>query len=249
VLRGIEAGLINEKIEKIGDRQRILDVGCGSGRFALALNTAIDVGLEPKVDKIELARNNSRYRSLIPASIEDVAGQFEGRFDLVLVNSVLEHAPQLADAIRAIRYVCAPGGYVIATVPLSKERFRFNAAELHRRDSGEFGLAFSGYLDHRNSLTSQDWIRRFTDHGFQLVSAERYLRSSTKCLIDTLSPFNVVLHPNAQARFVRFLPRLQDAAADAFCGYAMPIIERELAGGRSKGSNAIFLFRNPSSNV
>src|SRR6185437_5072111 len=73
--------------------QSILDVGCGVG---FALDAARSAGL--KTYGIELSRTAiaaaiERGHCIFPVLIENLSSEWEGKFDLISLNQVLEHVP------------------------------------------------------------------------------------------------------------------------------------------------------------
>ncbi len=99
--------------------ERVLDLGCGAGRFLAALREAgaEPVGVEIAEAAIERARTNvpgADVRLLEPDGTIPVA---HGEFDLVWCSEVLEHIPDVGAALFEVRRVLKPGGRLLATVP------------------------------------------------------------------------------------------------------------------------------------
>ena len=95
---------------------RVLDAGCGSGR------TLQDLRVYGEVAGIELspiAAEQARERDLGEVRV----GRIEelpwgdGVFDLVTCLDVLEHTPDDTLALRELRRVTSPGGWLLLTVP------------------------------------------------------------------------------------------------------------------------------------
>jgi SAM-dependent methyltransferase len=99
--------------------ERVLDLGCGAGRFvgALAEAGADPVGVELAPAALE------RARAVVPGAdlrlVEpDGSLPLEHRsVDLVWASEVLEHVADLGQVLVEIRRVLRPGGRLLATVP------------------------------------------------------------------------------------------------------------------------------------
>lgn len=102
---------------KLPPGARLLDVGCGSGAMLVHLRsfgsvTGIDVN--PEAVERALARGVGPVRV---AAAEQLPFA-DHAFELVVCLDVLEHLPDDRLALAELRRVTAPGGYLIATVPL-----------------------------------------------------------------------------------------------------------------------------------
>ncbi len=102
-----------------GERPRILEIGCGSGRLLQELQ---DTNTVYGMDVAEAALRICRERGLDCVSMGDVTAlpYSDEVFDTVIAIDVLEHIVDDAAAVREIRRVCAPGGTLVATVPAYK---------------------------------------------------------------------------------------------------------------------------------
>jgi SAM-dependent methyltransferase len=99
--------------------ERVLDLGCGAGRFLAALREA---GAEPV--GVELAHGAAeRARENVPGAdvrlVEDDGSLplGHGEVDLVWCSEVLEHIPDVASTLHEVRRVLRRGGRLLATVP------------------------------------------------------------------------------------------------------------------------------------
>jgi SAM-dependent methyltransferase len=99
--------------------ERVLDVGCGAGRFLAALRDAgaDPVGVEIAEAALERARRNvpgAELHALGPGGeipLEDAS------VDLVWCSEVLEHVPDTAGLLSEVRRVLRTGGRLLATTP------------------------------------------------------------------------------------------------------------------------------------
>jgi SAM-dependent methyltransferase len=110
VLGQVLAGLPTRK------GRRVLDVGCGSGRF-LALFAGAGwrtVGVEMSPRLAAFARDQMG----LDVTQEDFLGApLEGSFDLILMFHVIEHFVDPVAAVRRARELLAPGGAVFVETP------------------------------------------------------------------------------------------------------------------------------------
>ncbi|WFE71902.1 bifunctional 2-polyprenyl-6-hydroxyphenol methylase/3-demethylubiquinol 3-O-methyltransferase UbiG [Halomonas sp. M1] len=98
--------------------KRVLDVGCGGGILSESMAhrgakvTGIDLGEAP----LGVARLHAEasgveidYRNI---SVEALADEQPGQFDIITCMEMLEHVPDPASVIRACSQLVRPGGYV-----------------------------------------------------------------------------------------------------------------------------------------
>ena len=125
---------------------RVLDAGCGSGRTLQELRAYGEVaGLELS----ELAATQARERQVGEVRVGRVESLpwADGSFDLVTCLDVLEHIPDDGTALRELRRVTTPGGWLLLTVPaypslwsthdeVNHHQRRYTGREL-RRAAGE----------------------------------------------------------------------------------------------------------------
>jgi SAM-dependent methyltransferase len=98
-----------------GAGERVLDLGCGAGRFVAALREAgaDPVGVEIAEGALERARRN------VPgAEFHATTKELEdASVDLVWCSEVLEHVPDTAGLLSEARRVLRTGGRLLATTP------------------------------------------------------------------------------------------------------------------------------------
>jgi len=96
---------------------RVLDVGCGGGILSESLATkgahvtALDIA--PRV--LDVARLHLLESGLDvdyqQSTIEGIAQQHQGGFDVVTCMEMLEHVPDPASVVRSVAHVLKPGGH------------------------------------------------------------------------------------------------------------------------------------------
>jgi SAM-dependent methyltransferase len=99
--------------------ERVLDLGCGAGRFVAALRDAgIDaVGVELAQAALERARRNVPGADLRLVEPDGSLPLGHGEVDLVWCSEVLEHVPDTVALLTEVRRVLERGGRLLATVP------------------------------------------------------------------------------------------------------------------------------------
>jgi SAM-dependent methyltransferase len=95
----------------------VLDAGCGSGRTLRELSDygSEVVGIELDAEAAEVAR--SRGHGEVRVGRLEQLPYDDDRFDLVTCLDVVEHTPDDRVAMRELRRVCKPGGWLLVTVP------------------------------------------------------------------------------------------------------------------------------------
>lgn len=147
---------------------RILDVGCGAGRFGalLAASSNAEVwGVEPEVLAADEAKANL-HRVLV-GSFPDAVSLPEHFFDVVVFNDVLEHMIDPRNALEAAKTLLAPGGVVVASIP----NIRYLPVLYRLVVQGDWKYQESGALDetHLRFFTRKSAERLFRDAGFSIL--------------------------------------------------------------------------------
>lgn len=104
---------------------RLLDVGCGGGRFLTSAREAgFEVcGIEPNPKMAEYARVNLSL-DVRQGMLEDVV--CDGPFDIIYAGDVLEHMLYLEKNIQILRTLLTDDGILIINQPLQYNRSLFN---------------------------------------------------------------------------------------------------------------------------
>jgi ubiquinone/menaquinone biosynthesis C-methylase UbiE len=132
-------------IEALGPSptDRVLDVGCGSGQFAVAIAPLVAqvTGVDLTPEMLDEARAQQARAGVAnidwrqaDATALPVA---DGAFDIVTSRSMLHHAADPAGALAEMRRACVPGGRiaVLDLTPAAEKAPAFDAIELLRDPS------------------------------------------------------------------------------------------------------------------
>jgi SAM-dependent methyltransferase len=92
--------------------ERVLDLGCGAGRFLSLLEDG--VGVEISEGAAERARRHGEVRLL---EADGTLPFGHGEVDLVWCSEVLEHVPDALGLLQECRRVLRPGGRLLVTTP------------------------------------------------------------------------------------------------------------------------------------
>jgi 2-polyprenyl-3-methyl-5-hydroxy-6-metoxy-1,4-benzoquinol methylase len=151
--------------------RRLLDVGCGAGRYAVGLRDQIPGieiwGVEP--DPLHAAQAVRRVDRLIVGYFPEIISQLpSASFDVVAFNDVLEHVSDPSRMLNEARSLLVGEGRVIASIP--NVRHLSVVWPLIRRGSwqyDEFGL-----LDrtHLRFFTKSSMRDLFEDAGWRVES-------------------------------------------------------------------------------
>jgi len=113
--------------------KRVLDVGCGGGILAdaMARRGAQVLGIDlatrslrvAQLHALEAATPNVAYREV---SVEDLAAEQPGTYDVVTCMEMLEHVPDPSSVVRACATLAKPGGMVFfSTIHRNVKSFLF----------------------------------------------------------------------------------------------------------------------------
>jgi 2-polyprenyl-3-methyl-5-hydroxy-6-metoxy-1,4-benzoquinol methylase len=155
-------------LEHVATGERVLDVGCGDGRFAGELLDAgaqvlgIDVAEEP------LRRARARHPELDVRLVPD-AGPWQledSSFDVVWAGEVIEHVADTSAWLSEARRVLRSGGSLVLSTP-AHDRLTLLATALSRR---AFARRFEPRGEHLRFYSRDTLTQLLRDFGFQQIS-------------------------------------------------------------------------------
>ncbi len=108
-------GRVQVVLSHLGDLngKRVLDAGCGKGRFSAIIKQRYP---QSDVTALDISARMLRH---VPSGIRTVQGGIldmpftDGRFDAVICIEALEHIVQIAEGVKELTRVLAPGGKLI----------------------------------------------------------------------------------------------------------------------------------------
>ncbi len=146
---------------------RVLDVGCGEGRFAAALAdagaqvVAIDVAEEP-LRRARVRRADLDLRLVEPEGpwpLEDAS------FDVVWAGETIEHVADTAAWLSEVRRVLRSGGMLLVSTP-AHELLELLRLALSRR---AFAAHFEPRSDHLRFYSRSTLTELLEDFGFERI--------------------------------------------------------------------------------
>ena len=119
--------------------RRVLDVGCGPGTNAKHFSHTEYLGIDHNPAYVAAATR--RYgRRFVAADVTTYSAESEGRFDFILVNSLLHHldTPDVSRLLRHLATLLTDGGHIhILELVVPANRFSASAM-LARADRGKY---------------------------------------------------------------------------------------------------------------
>ncbi|MBP6633947.1 MAG: class I SAM-dependent methyltransferase [Kofleriaceae bacterium] len=145
--------------------ERMLDVGCGEGRFCRLMKTqcARTTGIDPTVPLVETARGLDPHGEYVVASAEALPFE-DATFDLVVSYLSLIDIPDHRAAIREMARVLAPNGTLLV-VNLTAFNTAGAGLRWQRDESGRKAVyQFDRYMEERADWEEWKGIRILNHH-------------------------------------------------------------------------------------
>jgi 2-polyprenyl-3-methyl-5-hydroxy-6-metoxy-1,4-benzoquinol methylase len=155
-------------LEHVRASERVLDVGCGEGRFAAELGKtgAEVVGIDVAAEPLRRARERYPELDLRQISAEGAWPLEDASFDAVWAGEVIEHVADTAGWLSELRRVLRSGGVLLLSTP-DHGRLRMLGWALAPR---AFATHFDPRADHLRFYTRRTLSELLEDFGFQDVA-------------------------------------------------------------------------------
>ncbi len=201
VQRFWESGKVKLYRELVGDgEKRLLDVGCGDGRFLSLLREFGHpdwelAGLE--FDESAIAKCREMGFETFAERVEDFAEKPEqqARYDAVVMLQLIEHVEDPALICERVRSLLRPGGVFIIETP--------NLAGLDYRIFGRRWWGHYHFPRHWNLFSSESLVRMLEERGFEIARRD-YLISTSAWIISHHNYFKDRNYPLWLQRFFQY---------------------------------------------
>lgn len=160
--------------------RRLLDVGCGRGAFLdVARAHGLDTtGLEPSPAAASFAAQRHPVIATPVAALTPRVGQF----DVITLWDVLEHLADPGAALRSLRSLLSPGGFLVILTPMMGSAYDRLAVASHRITGGRARqlVRMCWSEDHLTRFQPDGLLSMLVGQGFSPVSVRRILLLSLR---------------------------------------------------------------------
>jgi 2-polyprenyl-3-methyl-5-hydroxy-6-metoxy-1,4-benzoquinol methylase len=154
--------------------KKILDVGCGTGRFGMDLKkqdpTRRVDGIEPNLPSVQIARE--KLDNVFEGSIESYFEQYQSNdlYDCIVFNDVLEHLYNPGEVLKSCKKLLNNGGVIVSSIP----NIRYFPVFIQYIKQAEWKYAEAGVMDftHLRFFTKKSMIRLYKEAGYYIEMIE-----------------------------------------------------------------------------
>jgi len=165
-----KAFYVLKQVKRLGIRNKILDVGCGTGILVDILNRNgyITNGVDSSSDAIEFAKLHKKGNFYL-SSLESFSN--DNKYALVIATQLIEHLANPNVFLESAKKLLKPGGYLYIETP---NLYSWNKRSIWRkRIGGMYGK------DHRILYTSKSLARLIKDSNFDIYKLFTWTYSPT----------------------------------------------------------------------
>jgi ubiquinone/menaquinone biosynthesis C-methylase UbiE len=155
---------------------RILDLGCGDGRYFRLLwpDVKSTLGIDSNPGVAELARSSGVYEDVIACEASSIPVE-DASFDMVFANCSLEHMDDLDSVLAEVSRCLRPGGTLLCSV-VTDRFLQWSLLQTLVDRAGYVETAqrlreqFRTYHNLVNPLSVEEWTGRLADAGLVVDS-------------------------------------------------------------------------------
>jgi glycosyltransferase involved in cell wall biosynthesis/Flp pilus assembly protein TadD/2-polyprenyl-3-methyl-5-hydroxy-6-metoxy-1,4-benzoquinol methylase len=159
------ARVIRKQQEVVRRPIRLLDAGCGDGYWLHRLSDIDGVectGIDYNPLRVERARTAAPFAEIHQGDLLSLSG--EKRFDVILLNQVIEHVQDDGGLMQTVKGLLSPGGVLILGTPNE-------GSPLHQLRNARLGPSFQ--TDHVHFYTEADIRKTIARAGFRVDTIMR----------------------------------------------------------------------------
>ncbi|OGE17853.1 hypothetical protein A2858_03860 [Candidatus Daviesbacteria bacterium RIFCSPHIGHO2_01_FULL_36_37] len=169
-------------LDVVDFKHPILDVGCGDGFVAkvtwMNRKGKIDVGIDLSEDEVKIAKRREIYKKCLVGNVYELPFKNES-FETVFSNSVVEHFPNLDQALSEMSRVLKKNGQFVITVPtpyLTKYLwgYQFFASYKLFGLARNYGKFFNFMFKHYNLYNHKEWEKILRKYSIKLKKHHYY---------------------------------------------------------------------------
>lgn len=164
-----EFGFLFDKY--LSSEDKVLDLGCGNGRFYPVLKKADYLGIDVSSKLIEIAKSNYPEAKFEVSAIESISDK---SFDKIYSIAVLHHIPShelRLEFLKEIKRALKNNGYLILTVWNLKEKVKKRGfLDWFRLDRGDVFLPWYGSKDtYFHCFNLEELVQLGKEAGFEII--------------------------------------------------------------------------------
>lgn len=154
---------------------KVLDVGCGDGRWWSFLNTDGRM----RVTGIDINTSEvSKAQKVIRAFVKDITQvqndiDIGNNYNLIVGNCSLEHIPDINAALKNINHCLGPDGYFLLFLPTPWWAMNGQSQKVLNKISPRLSMMFSGmingFFQHWHLYGDSVWRYLLQSNGFQVI--------------------------------------------------------------------------------
>jgi len=154
-------------VDRIGQGERVLDVGCGYGAVAYSVASkagAVVTGIDLNAGNIEKARQRFKHPNLTFLEGDALNNLPAGRWDVILLSNVLEHLDRRVEFLATVQQHLNPARWLIR-VPMINRDWRVPLRQ-------ELGLFYFSDRTHFTEYTQESFEKELLAAGLSITHVQ-----------------------------------------------------------------------------
>ena len=94
----------------VGEGQRVLELGCGTGQLLNSLNPSYGLGVDLSANMLSIAQQNYPNLDFIQGDLEDkhLISSLQGPFDFIILSDIIGFLDDCENAFEGLHSLCTP---------------------------------------------------------------------------------------------------------------------------------------------